>query len=41
MLDLVVETIMSKLTDIRGVIYHGIPRDKEQAWHLQKLVCLI
>ncbi|KAF6215360.1 hypothetical protein GE061_010112 [Apolygus lucorum] len=37
-LDLVVETILEKLDEIKGVVFHGIPRNREQALHLQRLV---
>ncbi|BES89273.1 adenylate kinase [Nesidiocoris tenuis] len=37
-LDLVVECILERLDEIKGVVYHGIPRDREQALHLQRLV---
>ncbi|XP_014253151.1 adenylate kinase 8-like [Cimex lectularius] len=37
-LDLVAEFVLENLEGVKGIVFHGIPRDREQAWQLQRLI---
>ncbi|XP_014291762.2 adenylate kinase isoenzyme 1 [Halyomorpha halys] len=40
-LDLAIEKLLKNLQGLKGVVFQGIPRDKEQAWHLQNLIGIV